>query len=364
MEGTLKIMIAAGGTGGHIFPALAIAEEIQSHFPTAQFLFVGTQNRMEARIVPQHGFPFATIWISGFRRGFYLSNIIFPLKVAVSLVQSYALLHRFSPDVVIGTGGFVCGPVLYVASVMKIPTVIHESNSYPGVTTRMLAQRATLVLLAFEQTKKWLRRTETSAVVGTPTRSSLGTVSHNDGCVHFHFDPSKPTVLVMGGSQGAAGINSAVRANLDALLSNSVQLLWQTGERDYEELKSFVKNSQVWIAPFISEMEYAYAAADVVVCRAGAITVAEVTRLGKAAIFVPFPAAAADHQRLNAQMLANAGAAVMIPELSLKDELLPNILRLIQNNDERKRMEDECRKFGNPDATKDIVNKIFEVVQK
>lgn len=360
----MRIMVAAGGTGGHIFPAIAIADEMRRKFPQTEFLFVGTRHRLEAHLVPQHGYPFASIWISGFRRGFHSSNVLFPLKLLVSMFQSYSLLRKFRPSVVVGTGGFVCGPVLFVATLLRIPTVVHESNSYPGITTRLLAKRVSKVLLAFERTKQWLPRRDNVFVVGTPTREQLAQITSSEGKKFFGLDSEKTTVLVLGGSQGAAAINRAIRSIVTELYEKNIQLIWQTGEREYEELRSFERKGQVWVGAFIHSMEYAYAAADVVVCRAGATTLAEITRLGKAAIFIPFAAAAADHQRLNAQMLAETGAAVLLSENEAQQQLLAEILRLTEDESLQKQLEERCKAFGHPDAAAKIAEHIYTVATK
>lgn len=360
----MRFVFAAGGTGGHIYPALAIADELRRTVPDSECFFVGTKDRLEARIVPQHGYTLKTIWISGFRRGIDFRNFLFPVKVFVALIQSYMFLRKVAPVCVIGTGGFVCGPVLFVASLLGIPTLVHESNSYPGMTTRLLAGRVTKVLLAFDETKKWLKATAPTVVVGTPTRETLGTVSREEALKHFGLNATKPTVLVLGGSQGAAALNRAMGTILPKLCERGIQVLWQTGDQEYEKYKQYANESNVRILAFIHSMEYAYSAADVVVCRAGAMTVAELTRLGKASILVPYPHAAGDHQRMNAQVLANAGAAVMILESELEQKLLPQLISLLENQEVRQTMEAACRTFGTPTATKDIVHHILTMVNR
>ncbi|HEY4612646.1 MAG TPA: UDP-N-acetylglucosamine--N-acetylmuramyl-(pentapeptide) pyrophosphoryl-undecaprenol N-acetylglucosamine transferase, partial [Bacteroidota bacterium] len=255
---TPKILLAGGGTGGHLYPALAIADEIKKLAPGAKFLFIGTKDKLEARVVPQRGYPFRTIWISGFHRRLTPSNVLFPLKVVVALVQSFFLIRRFQPDIAVGTGGYDCGPVLWMASLFGIPVVLHESNSYPGVTTRMLSGKATKVMTAFDATKQWLKRTESVELVGTPTREALGTISKAAGVEFFKLDARKKTVLVFGGSLGAASINNAVRGLLDEFSSNNVQLVWQTGQSDYDRVRASVgEMKNVWLGAFIDNMEHA-----------------------------------------------------------------------------------------------------------
>jgi UDP-N-acetylglucosamine--N-acetylmuramyl-(pentapeptide) pyrophosphoryl-undecaprenol N-acetylglucosamine transferase len=357
-----RILIAAGGTGGHVFPALAIADELKKLNPLAVFLFVGTKDKIEARIVPQRGYSFTTIWVSGFHRSLRVSNVLFPLKVIVSIVQSFFLIIKFHPDVVIGTGGYACGPVLYLASLFRIPTVVHESNSYPGVTTRMLSNRVTKLFTAFEATSRWLKRSDNIEVVGTPTRESLAAVSQEDGLKFFGLDRKKKTVLVFGGSLGATSINQAIQAMVDELAQSGVQLIWQTGKYN-AAIAEMMKQKRIGgVYPFIDAMENAYAAADVVVCRAGATTLAEITRLGKAAILVPYPYAAADHQTVNARTLAEAGAAVMIADRELGLRLKQELCSLLNDDVRRLVLSEACRKFGKPDAGSNIAKKIMALI--
>jgi UDP-N-acetylglucosamine--N-acetylmuramyl-(pentapeptide) pyrophosphoryl-undecaprenol N-acetylglucosamine transferase len=358
------ILVAGGGTGGHLFPALAIADEIKKLEPKAEFLFLGTKGKIEARVVPQRGYAFRTIWISGFHRRFTLDNLLFPLKVLVSLVQSFFVIRQFHPDVVVGTGGYVCGPVLFVASVLKIPTVIHESNSYPGVTTRMLAARATKIFIAFEDAKQWLKRSNHVALVGTPTREILGSVSRSASREFFQINPSKKTLLVFGGSLGAASINDAVLETLDDLLGAGIQLIWQTGRSDFERVRVAIGSKSLgWVGAFIDRMEYAFGAADLVVCRAGATTLAELTRIGKPAIIIPYPHAAGDHQTHNARSLSEAGAAVMIADHDAHRNLRSVALTLLNDPERLEAMGRMSSSLGRPEAGGVIASTILEMIQ-
>ncbi len=356
-----KILIAAGGTGGHVFPAIAIADEIKRLRSNADFLFVGTKGKIEARVVPQRGYTLAFIWISGFQRGLGIDNLLFPIKVLVSLVQSFFLIKRFQPDIVIGTGGYVCGPVLYVASLLGIPMVVHESNSFPGITTRMLSKRATRIFTAFDTTARWLRRKDNIELAGTPTRNVLGTVSREDGIRFFNLDPSKKTVFVFGGSLGAASINEAVKLLENDFINSNIQLIWQTGKTDVAVTKEMATIKNCWVNTFIDKMEYAYAAADVVVCRAGATTLAELTRLGKASILIPYPHAAADHQTYNAQTMVDAGAAVMIEDRDVKMKLKDVLNSIMNNGKKRQQMNEASLAIGKPNAGREIAQRILEL---
>jgi UDP-N-acetylglucosamine--N-acetylmuramyl-(pentapeptide) pyrophosphoryl-undecaprenol N-acetylglucosamine transferase len=361
----LKILFAAGGTGGHLFPAIAIAEEIESLRPGTKLLFVGTQGRIESRVVPMRSHEFITIWISGFQRRFQWSNLVVPLKIVVSLLQSLTIISRFRPRVVVGTGSYVAGPVLFAASLMRIPVVVHESNSYPGITTKMLARRATRVFLTYDETKRWLARGENVETVGNPTRNDLQGIERNEALTLFGFKPGKKTVLVFGGSLGAASINAAVGNILSALLGSGLQIIWQTGARYDEALRALgtLPAESVWARPFIDTMGHAYAAADLVVCRAGATTLAELTRLGKPAILVPYPHAAEDHQTINARTLVDAGAAELIFDHELNEKLRESIIRLV--NDARRLGEMSARalKLGRPNAGRVIAEKIIAIAE-
>ncbi len=357
----MTILFAGGGTGGHLYPAIAIAEEMTKKDPANRAVFVGTAGKIEARVVPAKGYEFHTIWISGFSRRLRLSNILFPLKVIVSLVQSFFVIRKVRPQIVLGTGGYVCGPVLFVASVMGIPTVVHESNSYPGVTTRMLASRADRVFVTFAATKRWLSPKATVDVVGNPTRNELSEITRERGAEYFGLSPAKRTVFVFGGSLGAASLNAAMPAVVKDAIAEDYQVIWQTGESAQEEA-SPVRHTNIIVRTYIERMDCGYAAADLVVCRSGATTLAELTRVGKPAILVPFPFAAADHQTLNAASMVEAGAAVMLNDRDLKTALLPRIKDLLEDGRRRKEMENNSRAIGKPEAGKEIVEKLYALV--
>jgi UDP-N-acetylglucosamine--N-acetylmuramyl-(pentapeptide) pyrophosphoryl-undecaprenol N-acetylglucosamine transferase len=357
-------MLAGGGTGGHLFPALAIADEIRKIEPTTDFLFVGTQGKMEARIFPEHGYPFRTIWISGFHRRLTVENLLVPLKVVVSLVQSFFLIRNWKPDVVVGTGGYVCGPLLYVSTLLRIPTVIHESNSYPGVTTRLLAKRVQRLFIAFEEARRHLGGLNNIELVGTPTRAALRTVTRDEGARTFGLDPRKKTLLVFGGSLGATSINNALLLAIDELTKENIQVIWQTGERDFQRIRQSVGNRpNIWVGSFIDKMECAFAAADLAVCRAGATTLAELTLVGLPAILVPYPYAAANHQEHNAWSLAYAGAAVVVRDHKATDQLFKTVLTLLKDEARLRSMSEKSRSLGKPDAGAELAKRILELVR-
>ena len=357
-------MLAGGGTGGHLFPALAIADEIRKLEPASKFLFLGTTGKIEARVVPQRGYPFQTIWISGFHRRLTVDNLLFPVKVIVSLIQSLFVIRRFHPDVVVGTGGYVCGPILFVASLFGIPTVIHESNSFPGVTTRLLAKRVTQIFIAFDAARRWLKRTDHVRLIGTPTREILGSVTKEQGCSFFHIAPNKKTLLVFGGSLGAASINDAVLQSLPELLAAGIQIVWQTGQGDCDRVQKAAAGKNIgWLGPFIDKMEYAFGAADLVLCRSGATTLAELTRVGKPAILIPYPFAAGDHQTHNARSMADAGAAVMIADKDVRQQLKENVISMLNDPQRLSSMSRASARLGKPQAGQEIAAAILGMIR-
>jgi len=362
----LRILMAGGGTGGHLFPGIAIADEIRRIHPEANITFIGTKDKIEARVVPQRGYNFAPIWISGFRREPTLSNLLFPLKVVVALVQSFFLMKKMKPDVVVGTGGYVCGPPLYVASWLGIPTLIQEQNSYPGVTTRRLASRVNEVHTTFESSKRYLKRLDNVKLSGNPTNARLGTISRDEGAKQFTLNPTMKTLLVFGGSLGATSINNEIERILPELLKLDVQLIWQTGQIDFERVNSSVQTKldeeskkRVRVQKFIEQMEYAYAASDVTACRAGASTLAELTVVGLPSVLVPYPFAAADHQTENAKAMVEQGAAVMIKDSELKERLLPTVKELLADEARLKKMSERAMTLGKPEAASTIAEAVL-----
>lgn len=366
----ITVVIAGGGTGGHLYPALAIADEIVRTKPDASITFVGTKEKLEARVVPARGYAFVAIWISGLRRTAAAENLLFPLKVLVALCQSFALLRRLKPDVVVGTGGYVCGPVVFAASVMGIPTLIQEQNSYPGLTTRLLASRATQVHLTFPSSGRYLRRTDNVKVSGNPTRATIGSVRRADGAAYFDLEPARKTLLVFGGSLGASSLNQAVMGILPDLRGLGLQLVWQTGEKDFPPVQSGIKRLPeqhrlgIAVRQFIDQMEYAYAAADLVLCRAGATTLAEVTRAGIPSILVPYPHAAADHQTENAKAMVAGNASVLIADSELRARLLPILRELVSNETLLSEMARSARSLGKPYAAADLARAVLELIGK
>lgn len=352
-----RIIFAGGGTGGHLYPALAIADEVKLMKSDAEILFVGTKNKIESRVVPERGYRFKTIWISGLRRKLTFGNLLFPLKVIVSVIQSMIVIKKFKPGVVVGTGGYVSGPVLYAATLAGVPTLIQEQNSYPGATTRFLGKRVNEVHLTFEQSRRYFRRPDNVFVSGNPTRRDLENVSHADALRYFGFSADTGnTILILGGSLGARSVNRALMKNLSNLLDENFQIIWQTGLEDFATVDRALEGNQraaVRVYPFIDRMDYAYEVADLVVCRAGATTIAELTRLGKPAILVPYPFAAANHQVENARSMVANSAAEIVTDGDLENKLVEKIMVLFQQG-KLQPMSDCSRKLGMPGAARDL----------
>ncbi|MGB9773325.1 MAG: undecaprenyldiphospho-muramoylpentapeptide beta-N-acetylglucosaminyltransferase [Bacteroidota bacterium] len=345
------VVIAAGGTGGHLFPALSVADEVRRIHSEVRIVFVGSRGKIESRVVPERGYEFRTIWISGLRRRMSADLLVFPAKVLVSWIRSLGLLMQLKPAVVFGSGGYVSGPVVAAAAFLGIPRVIHEQNSVPGLTTKLLSFIATEIHTTFEETQKYLPKKKKLVVSGTPTRRELDNVSRVEGSAAFGIDPERPTLLIVGGSLGARTINDAVLGILQELSARSIQILWQTGEYDFGRVRAAAEMySNVVVQPFFDRIEFAYAACDLVLCRAGASTIAELTRIGKPSILVPYPYATADHQTQNACLLAEKGAAVMIPDRELCTKLSEVLVPLLADRVKRDRMGEQARLLGKPDA--------------
>jgi UDP-N-acetylglucosamine--N-acetylmuramyl-(pentapeptide) pyrophosphoryl-undecaprenol N-acetylglucosamine transferase len=348
----LRLMFAGGGTGGHLYPALAIADELRRRHEDAVIVFIGTAGKIESRVVPERGYPFFTIWISGFRRRISAATALFPLKLAVALVQSALLVFRRKPDVVIGTGGYVCGPVVAAAQILGRRTLLQEQNSVPGATTRLLARRADEVHVAYGRTAERLPRKDNVHLTGNPTAENLGTVSRADGARYFGLDPAKTTLLVFGGSRGAATINAALGPIAGRLAREGMQIVWQTGDEGFEELRRACEGltGSVKLYRFIDRMAYAYAACDLAVCRSGASSLAELAVAGVPSILIPYPYAAADHQTENAKAMVEAGAGMLIADANAA-ALLPEALSaLLRDSARLKVMGTAARLLGRPGA--------------
>ena len=364
MKENLKVVISGGGTGGHIFPAIAIADALKRRFPEANILFIGAQGRMEMERVPKAGYPIEGLWISGFTKD--LSVLSLPFKLISSLTKARRILKRFKPDVVVGVGGFASGPTLKAANWLGIPTVIQEQNSYPGKTNRNVGKKAKAICVAYDHLDQWFPA-EKIHFTGNPLRANIvlnGT--REEAAEFFNLDPTKPVALLVGGSQGALGINKGISAQLAAFKDNDLQLIWQTGKTYIGQAQAEVKvlrlENQVKPTVFIDRMDLAYGLAEVVISRAGAMSISELALVQKPVIFVPLPTAAEDHQTKNAQQLVDAEAAHMVRNADAEKELVPTLFRLKDDLELQAKLSKNIGKFARPNAADDIVNEIVNVI--
>lgn len=362
-----RVLIAAGGTGGHVYPAIAIADALREFNETTDILFIGTKDHMEWDAVPKAGYDIKSIWISGFHRRFTLKNILFPIKLGSSLVQSWAIVSQFKPDVVVSCGGFASGPVGWVASKKDIPLVLQEQNSYPGVTNRLLAKRARKIFTAFKDADRYLPADKTE-MAGNPTRKKLVEADREAAYKQFDFDNHKKTLLVLGGSGGAKSINEAMAANIDKLHNDmKLQIIWQCGSRYYDELHIELHTDDyedLRLVDFLHNMPEAYAAADLVVSRAGALSCSELALTGKPSILVPSPNVAGDHQSKNARSMADEGAAEILDDSEAKETLAELVDKLISDENKLKEMQQAALKLAKPDAAAEIAREILQIANE
>ena len=354
-----RFIISGGGTGGHIFPAIAIADELKRRLPDAEILFVGSKDRMEMQKVPQAGYPIEGLWISGLQRKLSWQNLLFPLKFISSLLKSRSIIKRFKPDAVIGTGGFASGAVVKVAGQMGIPTFIQEQNSYAGITNKMLAKNAHKICVAYDAMEQFFPK-EKIVKTGNPIRDGLLNIGEyrSEGLSYFHLDSQRKTLLVLGGSLGARRINQLIEQQLPLFEQLGVQVLWQCGKLYYEEYKKY-NSEQVHVLAFIDRMELAYAAADVIISRAGASSVSELCVVGKPVIFIPSPNVAEDHQTKNARAIADKQAAILLRESELNELFADTFSTLIADEAQQEALSVHIKALAQPNATKDIVNLIL-----
>ena len=362
MKTNPKIVISGGGTGGHIFPAIAIADALKRRFPEADILFIGAKGRMEMERVPKAGYPIEGLWISGMTKD--LRSLALPLKLVHSINRACAILKRFRPDVVIGVGGFASGPTLMAANHLNIPTVIQEQNSYPGKTNRKVGKKAKAICVAYDHMEQWFPK-EQIHLTGNPLRANIAASgSRDEAAAFFGLNPEKPIVLLVGGSQGALGINKGISAQLKAFNDSEMQLIWQTGktylDQANEEVKALGIEDKVKPTVFIDRMDLAYSAADVVISRAGAMSISELALVQKPVIFVPLPTAAEDHQTKNAQRLVDAEAALMVRNAEAETKLIPTLLALVADREKQEKMKANIGRFARPNAAEDIVNVIVD----
>jgi len=345
-------MLSGGGTGGHIFPAIAIADALRKRLPEAEFLFVGASGRMEMEKVPNAGYPIIGLWISGLQRKLTFSNLLFPLKLMISTLKIGGIIKRFNPDVVIGTGGYASGVLLRAASKKNIPTLIVDS-----------------ICVAYPDMERYFPQNKIT-ITGSPIRKEimLMKAGREEACLYFGFKPEIPVVLIIGGSQGAQKINMAIAHNLPLLLKNDIQILWQTGKSGYKEALDTATDvdsqKRVVVKDFIKRMDLAYASCDLIVSRAGAISIAEIVAVKKPAIFIPLPSAAEDHQTRNAQTLVDQNAGILVKESAANELIATEIIRLMKHVDERMKMTKNLAHFDHTNATQSIVDQVISLIQK
>ncbi len=359
-----KFILSGGGTGGHIYPAIAIANALKQRFPNAEFLFVGAEDKMEMQKVPQAGYSIEGLWIAGLQRKLTLQNMMFPFKLLSSLWKSRRILNRFQPDVVIGTGGFASGPLLQMANSKGIPTLIQEQNSYPGITNKLLSKKANAICVAYENLERFFPK-EKIVFTGNPVRQDLLELSdkREEGQSYFKLDSNKKTLLVLGGSLGARRINQLLAKELDFLLEQGVQVYWQCGKLYFEEYKHLNEKPNVKVTAFIDRMDLIYAAADVVISRAGASSVSELCLVGKPTLFIPSPNVAEDHQTKNAKAIVDKGGALLLRESELEQRFESTFTDLIQNETLQQQLSSAMKPLGKPNATLDIVEEIIKLIQ-
>jgi UDP-N-acetylglucosamine--N-acetylmuramyl-(pentapeptide) pyrophosphoryl-undecaprenol N-acetylglucosamine transferase len=364
----LKFIISGGGTGGHIFPAIAIANALKSKLPDSEFLFVGAEGRMEMEKVPAAGYKIEGLWISGLQRKLTLNNLSFPFKVISSLQRAKNILKKFKPDAVIGTGGYASGPMLRVASRAGIPTLIQEQNSYPGITNKILANRVSRICVAYDGMDKFFPR-EKIVFTGNPVRQDILSLEGKRprGQEFFGLKQDKTTLLVVGGSLGAKAINESLEAGIEKLVEKDLQVIWQTGKPFFERAKAVAeqyKEKGVIVTEFISKMDYGYAAADLVVSRAGAGAVSELCLVRKPCILVPLPTAAEDHQTKNAMSLVNHQAALLVKDIDAKNELVQKTIELANDMQLRNKLEMNIAGLAVENSADLIASEIISLINK
>lgn len=353
-----KFIVSGGGTGGHIFPALSIARGLQGTYPGCEILFVGAKGKMEMEKVPANGFPIKGIWIDGFQRSVSFRNVLFPLKLLVSLIQACLILLRFRPDAAIGTGGFASGSLLIVACWLKIPTLIQEQNSYPGITNKVLGRYVNTVCVAFENLNRFFPQ-EKLRLTGNPVRSELYPLMtpRNEAQTFFGLNPKKQTLVILGGSLGARAINALIASQLEIIRNKGFQILWQCGKLYYEQYRH-LEDEGIVIRAFVKEMEKLYAAADIIVSRAGAGTLAELCCAAKPVILIPSPNVAENHQYHNAKNLVNQEAALLIAEKDVTTAFEPAFDTLVKNRQIKDKMQNALTGMARPKATESIIKEI------
>ena len=362
-----KILISGGGTGGHIFPAIAIADALKKKLPGADILFVGAKGRMEMEKVPLAGYPIRGLWISGFQRRLTFRNLMFPFKLLFSLLKAGQIIRKFKPDVVIGVGGYASGPIGQMAARKGIPLVLQEQNSFPGITNKLLAKKASKICVAYEGMKKYFPE-EKLLLAGNPIRQNVIEIEgkHQRAFQYFELEKGKPVVLIIGGSQGARSINESISKNMELLVAGNLQLIWQTGklyaeraQKDILEKLSGKNKNTVKVKEFINKMDMAYAAADIVVSRAGAIAISELCAVGKPSVLIPLPIAAEDHQTKNALALVEKDAAIHLKDSDAPEQLTKIVIDLAKDPERQEQLSQNIKKMSIADSAQKIADEVI-----
>jgi UDP-N-acetylglucosamine--N-acetylmuramyl-(pentapeptide) pyrophosphoryl-undecaprenol N-acetylglucosamine transferase len=364
-----RVIISGGGTGGHIFPAVAIADEIRRRNPDVKILFVGAEGKMEMEKVPEAGYAIIGLPIAGFQRKYPLSNLLLPLKILKSLTKAHRIIREFDPQVVVGVGGYASGPTLKVATWLKIPTLVQEQNSHPGKTNILLSKNVTRLCTAYKGMEKFFPPSKIR-LTGNPIRKEMVQIEGKraEALAHYHLSQHKQTILIIGGSLGARTLNVSVLAYLESIEKNEkVQFLWQCGKGYHEKLQNDLKDklpANIHLVKFIDRMDFAYAAADVIISRAGAIAISELCLIGKPLILVPSPNVSEDHQTKNAMALVHENAAIMVTDANSEKMLIPEVLKLLNDKEKCEELSREIVKLGKPNATAEIVDELDNLVRK
>lgn len=356
----MKIIFTGGGTGGHIFPAIAVADELKKNYENVNILFVGAKGRIEEKIVPANNYELKTIEIIGLTK----KNIFkLPFKLYKSLKNCRNILNDFNPDVVVGTGGFASGPMVYSAVKKNIKTIVQEGNSFPGKVTRYLSGKATKVIVSFDETRDYLKRKDNVEKISYPVRNSLVKIDKIGALNFFGLNNGCRTLFVFGGSQGAKGINEAVKDKLKNIYDENINLIWQTGKPSYNEIKELCRNyeDKFKVFEFIENMKYAYSAADLVVCRSGMSSIMELSFLKMPAVLVPLPGSADNHQEKNARTLEKSKACILVLQGDLESQMMNVVTNTIFNNDTLNILGENIFKFADPDSAKKIANLIYQL---
>ena len=365
----MKAIISGGGTGGHIFPALAIANAIKERYPKSDILFIGAIGKMEMEKVPAAGYPIEGLPIVGLQRKLTLKNLALPFKLIKSQLKAKKLIKNFCPDIVIGVGGYASAPTLKMATKLGYPTILQEQNSYPGLTNKMLAQKATKICVAYDGLEKFFPK-EKIIFTGNPVRKNIEDINTSvaESFEFFELDNTKQTVLSVGGSLGARTINEALHANINFFVENDIQLVWQTGKSYYKTAVEAVANANatknIKVFEFISAMDKAYTVANCIISRAGAIAISELCLVGKPAILIPSPNVSEDHQTKNAMALVNKGAALIVPDKDANTMLVSTLDSLLNNEEKKRAISSACSNMGVRDAANKIVDEIERIINK